>query len=149
MSTQKWERGSSVTLQDNTSSALTSGSSVLAATTNPYDNANSSNLYFWGDVELVGVFTTAPTAGKLLELWGVPSIDGTNYADDPTVSGGADAGLRLSAVAVRNVTGTQRLVFRNCLLGPHKLKFYLKNGADQTMSNSWTLTLIPIRTQSA
>ena len=145
MSTQKYDRVAIVTLQDNTSSALASGARAFAATTSPY--ANDSNLNFWGDIELAVTYGTAPTAGKLLQVYAVPTLDGTNYADgDSSVA--PDVGLRIGAVAVRNVTSAQRLVIRNCLLPPHSIKLLLENGADQQISSAWTMKIVAFRTQS-
>src|SRR5262249_20271332 len=96
MSSQKYERLSIVTMQDNTSAALASGARVLGATTSPY--ANDTNLNFWGDLELAVTFGTAPTANKLLQVYAVSTIDGSNYVDgDASVT--PDVGLRLGAVA--------------------------------------------------
>src|SRR5437660_1501836 len=107
MSSQKYERIAIVTLQDNTSAALASGARVFAATTSPY--ANDSNLNFWGDLELAATYGTAPTAGKILQVYAIPTLDGTNYADgDASIA--PDAGLRLGGVAVRAVTTAQRMV---------------------------------------
>ena len=145
MSSQKYERLSIVTMQDNTSSALASGARVLCATTSPY--ANDTNLNFWGDLELAVTFGTAPTANKLLQVYAVSTIDGSNYVDgDASVT--PDVGLRLGAVAVRAVTSAQRLAIGRCVLPPHSFKLLFENGADQQISGGWTIKLVPYRTQS-
>lgn len=145
MATQKYNVGSLVNMQaTGTSLALSAGSTVVALTNQPYDNR--TNLFFWGDIDLVCTFGTAPTAGKILELYAIPSLDGTNFADGDA-SKTPDAGLRIGAVAVRGVNTQQRLTFRGCNLPPHKFNLVLKNGADQTISAGWTLDILPYDSQ--
>ncbi len=145
MSSQKYERIAIVTVQDNTSAALTAISRAFCATISTV--VNDTELNFWGDFELLVTFSVAPTAGKVLQAWAIPTLDGTNYMDgNETVA--PDTGLRLGGVAVRAVTTAQRLAIPRCVLPPHSFKLLLDNGADQTISAGWQIKLIKYRTQS-
>jgi hypothetical protein len=145
MASQRYENGSLTTLMSTELDGLGSGAKALGATA--FDNAASGSGFFWADFELNVTFGTAPTAGKVVELYLIPAMDGTNYADG---SGTVDPeiGLRAGGVAVRNVNTAQRLVFRNAALPPWKFKPLLKNGADQGFAASGnTLSIGPFRTQ--
>lgn len=146
MATQRYDAGSQQTLVS-AGGALTSGSAVLNSGT--YDNGNSSNLYFWGDVELYAPgFGGTPTAGKVIELYLVPSYDGgTTYQDADTTT--PPAGLYAGAFVVRGTSGAQRLTLRGVPLPPVIFKTLVNNKTDQQLSANWTLKVTPYRTQSA
>jgi len=54
----------------------------------PALGADGSAQDLMGDVELVVTYGTAPTAGSVVDVYAVPAVDGTNYADTPTATTG-------------------------------------------------------------
>lgn len=141
--TIKLEVGSIQTLESSGGS-LSSGSEVAATTT--YDN--SSNLYFRGSFELNGGFGSAPTVGVTVDLYLVPALDGSNYAEVDTTNHRLQADHYVgSFVVLKSQTGSQRMTLSNIPL-PHALfKAYLLNNAGQTLSSTWTLKMVPAREQ--
>jgi hypothetical protein len=136
----KFSAGTSVQMQDNTSSALTSGGAVLTATA-ILDNTPASGGYFWATLELVGAFGTAPTAAKAIELYLVPAPDGTDYADSDNTT--PNPALLAGYFIVRATTSSQRITIPGVPLRPYKYKAYLRNQADQSLSAGWVLTAYP------
>lgn len=94
---------------------------------------NGTNLRLFADYELALTYAVAPTAGAAVELYLVPSVDGTNYPDttDP-IAGTALVGV----FPLRAVTTAQRIALRGVLLTPGLYKLALKNAAGQAMGAS-------------
>jgi hypothetical protein len=94
-----------------------------------------------------GVFSSAPVAGTVVELWGViKNSDGTS--DDTDAPSGADSnGARhFGSFVMDNVTTDQRRSITISLEGVTACDFYLKNGTAQTLtgsSGSIVLKIIP------
>lgn len=80
---------------------------------------NSSDLYMYGDWELVITYGTNPTAGSVIELYLARSIDGTNYEAVPPASG------LLGAFSLIASTSAQRMVLPNMPLPPGLFKAYV------------------------
>lgn len=80
---------------------------------------NTSDGYLYGDFELVITYGTNPTAGSLIELWLIRSVDGTNYEDSPPASGCVGA-FKLAAT-----TSAQRLIIPDVRLPSGKFKAYI------------------------
>jgi hypothetical protein len=112
--------------------AIAAGANFLGAA---IDNATNRDRYL--SVELVFTCAEAPTAGTTIELYILPSEDGTNYAD-----GAADldpASTPTAIFTVRAVTTAQRPPAEvNIPIPPKKFKLLLKSEMDK--SASCTLT---------
>lgn len=80
---------------------------------------NSSDKYLYGDFELFITYGTNPTAGSVIELSLLRSIDGTNYEDAPGPSG------FVGAFVLAATTSGQRLVIRGVPLPPGLFKPYI------------------------
>lgn len=153
MATIKWEAGSPQTLLSTGLNSLATTQSELGGT--PYDNA--TNLYLYGVFELLVTFGTGPTANNPIDLYLVPSVDGTNYVD------GTDGASPISqqqyfagSFYVRNVTSAQRLYLGGpgapylIPLPPLLFKPQIVNRAGQTFAASGnTLIMVPYRYSSA
>jgi hypothetical protein len=150
MPTQKFERAGSLALLTNTIdlSGLGAGSSRLC--TPEYDNSNSSNLWFWGDFLINVQFGTAPTAGRTIELYIIPALDGTTYADGSATY--LPPNLLVGAFVVVNTTNMQRIVLRGVPLPPAKFKALVRNNTNvaftSTPEETQMLNMLPYRTQS-
>lgn len=144
MPSTRYERGSITTLATTELNGLGSNNGVFCTT--EFDNAASSNLWLWGDFRLTVAFGTAPTAGRVVELYIVPADDGTNYATaDPATP---PANLLAGAWVVRNVTSTQRLVLRQVALPPSRFRILVRNAADQGFAATGNeIQLLPYRLQ--
>lgn len=103
------------------------GATTGKAISSAFDN--SSNLDLFADFELLVTFGTAPTANTVVELYIVPTIDGTNYADGST-SVLPQASLYVGGFVVRNVTA-QRMVLRGISLPPGLFKMLVQNTTNQ------------------
>lgn len=125
MATEKWtaatSRGNVLSTELN---ALANGS--YSAVGSVLDN--SVNLDRFGIAELAATWASAPTDKAVLDLFAVPAIDATNYAD----GGGAvrpSNFLYLGSFQVRAVTTAQRVVCGQFTLPPFKHKYVLLNSS--------------------
>lgn len=131
--------------------SLANGSGILG---DEFDNGNSSNLYIDGSFELTVDFVNAPTAGNGIELFLVPAVDGTNYADSTNgASEYAQANCYAGTFIVQATTALQRMVLGLGLSGPIKLpgckfKAFLINNSGQAFPASGsTLKMLASRFQ--
>jgi hypothetical protein len=116
-------------LANNTLSGLSgSGTGVVL------DNTTNADLF--GNFEALLTFGTAPTVQTTLDLYAVPSLDGTNYAQianaPPT-----EASYLVGSFTVEATTSAQRIAFVGWNIpGPYKFKFALhNNGTGQTLTS--------------
>jgi hypothetical protein len=150
MAVVKYEAGSSSTVMTTELNSLTNGSRAIA--TNAYDNSTSTALYTYGAFELNVTFGTAPTNQSLIDLYLVPSIDGTNYADaSSSVVPSFD--YWVGSFQLRNVNTAQKVALvglgRNLIsLPPLKFKPLLINNSGQSFPASGsTVLFVPYRIQ--
>jgi hypothetical protein len=112
--------------------------------------SNSTELDLLCDAELVVGFGSSPSVGALIELYFLPSVDGSNY---PEGSGTLDpqSVLRVGTFEVRLAqTSAQRLVIPRIPLPPATFHTIIKNGTTQAFaSSSNTLKLKPYKYQSS
>jgi hypothetical protein len=131
---------SHTTLLSTELNALSSGSRTNASAM--VDNDNASNRYLFGAFELVCTFGVAPTAGKTLDLYLLPSVDGTNFADGASTVAPSES-TYVGSFAVRGVTSAQRLVLAYVALPPTDFKALLVNNSGQSLAASGnTLKLV-------
>jgi hypothetical protein len=109
--------------------AVTSGKAISAALSNGAD-ANGHNGYLFADLELAVDFVTAPTAGTVIELYLLPSLDGVVYPDGST-SVLPQSSLYVGGFAVRNTTAAQVMVIRGVALPPGSYKYLVQNTTNQ------------------
>ena len=112
--------------------SLANGSSTAASSAID----NSSALDMWADMELnLGTFGVAPSAGAYVEVYLIPSVDGTNYADGAAATAPAQE-LLVGAFSVRAATAAQRLVLRGVPIPPGLFKLLCINRTGQAMNAS-------------
>lgn len=117
--TSKWTAPASIAL-DLTTELNSLANAALCTASAAYDN--SSGLYLYATFELV-LASLTPTGTPYCNLYLVASADGTNYEDN-TVS----ATHQIVAVfPMSTATAAKRIVVRNILLPPQKLKIILEN----------------------
>lgn len=87
---------------------------------------NSSQLYFWDDLELYCTFAATPSANATVELYLIPSIDGTNYTDGDA-STDPPATTLVGVFPIRAVTSAQRVPVRGVQLPPGLFKYLIIN----------------------
>lgn len=96
---------------------------------------NASNLDLQADVELVWSCGTAPTADKVLEVYLLYALDGTNYEDgagNGTGTGDVDPKAPLiGAAPVYANTSSHRYLIRGVPLEPLPFKVLVKSELDQ------------------
>lgn len=97
---------------------------------------NTTALDMWADLELnLGTFGSAPSAGAYVEIYLIPSVDGTNYADGSSSVAPAQE-LLVGAFSVRANTAAQRLALRGVPVPPGLFKFLAINKTGQAMNAS-------------
>jgi len=97
------------------------------------DNEMPSGTYqgdLFADLELAVDFASAPTAGTVVELYLLPSIDGTVYPDGST-SILPQSSLYVGGFAVRATTAAQVMVLRGIALPPGDYKYLVQNTTNQ------------------
>lgn len=121
------------------STAMSTELNSLAATTGKAISSaidNSSNLDLFDDLELTVTFASAPTAGTVVEVYLLPSLDGgTSYADgSSTVT--PQPSTFAGGFTVRAVTTVQRMVLRGIALPPGFFKYLVQNTTNQAFPAS-------------
>jgi len=98
------------------------------------DNSNPDPTTYQGDLfadlELAVDFVSAPTAGTVIELYLLPSIDGSVYPDGST-SILPQSSLYVGGFAVRAVTSAQVMTLRGVALPPGFYKYLVQNTTNQ------------------
>ena len=129
-------------------SAMTTELNSLANNARAISSAlggDASHAALLGDWELVVTFGTSPTLDAAVDLYLVPAVDGTNYAD-------GDASIRpapnlyVGSFYVRNVTSEQRMAVRDVPMPPGLYKALILNGSGQAFPASGST--LKVRTHS-
>lgn len=135
-------------------SVITTGMDSLVDTARAIsaDFDNSSSLDPFADLELSIAYTTsAPSAGlKVAEVYLVPSIDGTNYAEG-TTSLTPQKALLVATFETRNgsTSTVERLVAPGISLPPDHMKFLIVNTSGKTLKSSGNILKVrPYKYQS-
>lgn len=124
---------SPTTLLSTELNSLASGSRTNASSA--VDNDNASNRYLFGTFELAVTFSSTPLSGKTVDLFILPTVDGTNYADGSS-SVNPGSGNYVASFPVRAVATAQRLMLYNVPLPPTDFKVLLVNNSGQNMTAS-------------
>lgn len=136
------ETGAPVTLATAQISGL---NNLTGATASAFDNGISAALWLKADWQFSGQLATTPNSGSALDLYLLPSVDGTNFADGNSAI--FPPGLYVGSFIVRNVTTVQVLALTGVPLPPTKFMPLLVNKAGTVISASPTLSMIPSRYQ--
>jgi hypothetical protein len=127
-----------------TAIAWTSGQALDSLTDNEYTNAsdevdNSTNKYMFADVEIVLASAAFTGTDSGIEVYLIPSVDGTNY---PTWTGNGTSdeqennGFFVGFVSTTGTTAAQRMVLRNVELPNGKYKWGFRNRGNVTLAGS-------------
>lgn len=103
--------------------ALGSGGGKAISST--IDNATYLDLF--DDLELAVDFASAPTAGTVVEVYLLPSIDGGTTYPDGSASVLPQSSLYVGGFAVRNTTAAQVMLLRGVALPPGSFKYLVQN----------------------
>ena len=115
--------------------AITNGKAISSAQSNSAD-VNGPNGELFADLELKVTFATAPTAGTVVELYLLPSIDGGTTYPDGSTSILPQSSLYVGGFAVRAVTTAQTMVIRGVALPPGSYKYLVQNTTDKAFPAS-------------
>jgi hypothetical protein len=107
-----------------------SGKAISAAQVND-DSVSQPTLHLFADLELAVDFVSAPTAGTVVELYLLPSIDGGTTYPDGSTSILPQSSLYVGGFAVRNTTAAQVMVIRGVALPPGYYKYLVQNTTNQ------------------
>lgn len=138
----RYETGAPTTLATAQISALGNGT---GATGSAFPNGGSANLWLRGDWQFSGQFGTTPLSGSAIELYILPTIDGTTFAEGNSAI--HPPGLFAGAFTIRAVTTLQILSLTGITLPPVNFMPLLVNRGGQTFSGNNFLSLIPSRYQ--
>jgi hypothetical protein len=108
----------------------TTGKAISSALIND-DSVAQPTLDLFADLELAVDFVTAPTAGTVVELYLLPSIDGGTTYPDGSTSILPQSSLYVGGFAVRNTTAAQVMVIRGIALPPGYYKYLVQNTTNQ------------------
>lgn len=129
------DRRASVTVLGTELNSLANNTKCTAGSA--IDNSSSGSnpqLDTFADFECNVTFGTNPTANSLLDLYLIPSLDGTNYADIATVPSSI---YYACSFPVQANTSAQLIVAQGVRLPPGKFKAVLYNNATgQTLAAS-------------
>jgi len=133
-----------VVLQNDDGAALASGAAAAAAANLDNRSAGNAAENFWGNFELKAGFAPADgIVGKTVDLYLVPALDGTNFADvDTTTPTAPPTCYAGSFVIALSQTAAQRLPLVGVPLQPLLYKAYLFNNSGQPMSAQWGLRVV-------
>lgn len=127
-----------------TAIAWTSGQTLDSLTDNEYTDAsdavdNSTNKYMFADVEIVLASAAFTGADSGIEVYLIPSVDGTNY---PTWTGNGTSdeqennGFFVGFVSTTGATAGQRMVLRDVELPNGLYKWAFRNRGNVTLAGS-------------
>lgn len=127
-----------------TSIAWTSGQALDSAADNEYTDLsdevdNSTNKYMFADVDVVLASAAFTGTDSGIEVYLVPSVDGTNY---PTWTGNGTSdeqennGFFVGFVSTTGTTAAQRMVLRDVELPNGKYKWAFRNRGNVTLAGS-------------
>ena len=110
---------------------IAAGANELYST--PVDN--KTNLDNWCDIEITGGPSVAPTAGTVLEVYLLYSLDdGTTYEDGSGPTTTVDPIKNpIGVMQFRADTSSHKRVFDSVVLAPYKFKILLKSELDQAV----------------
>lgn len=120
--------------------ALANSARVLGA---EIDNTSGKDMF--ADWDLLCKFQSSPSAGGVVNLYLVPAVDGTNYADGSDSLVPASS-LFAGSMPVQANMNAQRVALRNILLPPGKFKPLIENGAGQALTNVDNENVLSYRT---
>jgi hypothetical protein len=115
--------------------ATSSGKAISSAQIND-DSVTQPTLDLFADLELKVTFGTAPTAGSVVEVYLLPSIDGGTTYPDGSTSILAQSSLFVGGFAVRGTTAAQVMVLRGIALPPGYYKYQVQNTTNQAFPAS-------------
>lgn len=133
MATIKWDADTITTHMNDTELG------GLADDTNAISGAidNTTALRLFEDLEfyMADNGTNAPTAGGVIEVYLLASVDGTNYPDGGV---GVDpaANTFVGVFNTRTVSDNQRMVLRGISLPPLKYKYVIINKSGMAMNST-------------
>jgi hypothetical protein len=122
----------------------TSGQALNSAANNEWTDLadavdNSTTKYMFADVEVVLASAAFTGAGSSIEVYLIPSVDGTNY---PTWTGNVtteeqeNAGFFVGAVTTTGSTAAQRMVLRDVELPNGLFRWAFRNKGGPTLAAS-------------
>jgi hypothetical protein len=116
-------------------------SAAKTTVSSAYDNR--TNLFFWADFEGVLASAITPAGSQTWEIYAIPTIDGTNYADGGS-SVVPSTDCLLGTLKFQAVTGQQRVVALRLPIPPHSFKVMVKNNLGGTLASSGnTVKMLP------
>jgi hypothetical protein len=124
-------RGVTTVLSTELNALAASNGKAISSGIDNYVPNPTPQLDLFADVELAVDFVTAPTAGTVVELYLLPSIDGGTVYPDGSTSVLPQSSLYVGGFAVRNTTAAQVMVIRGVALPAGYYKYLVQNTTNQ------------------
>lgn len=132
-----------ITLEGNGGNLSTATEVEANDTTLDCRTSGNAEGAMYANFELNAGFGSSPTVGTVVELYLVPALDGTNYAEVDATNHLLQPQCYAGAfVILKSQTAAQRLVILGVPVQPCLYKAYVLNKSGQTMSSTWTLKAI-------
>lgn len=127
-----------------TSIAWSSGQALDSLTDNEFTDLsdaidNSTNKYALADLEIVLASAAFSGTDSAIEVYLVPSVDGTNYGQwtgNGTSDEQENSGYYVGSVTTTGTTAAQRMTLRDILLPNGLYKFAFRNRGNVTLAGS-------------
>lgn len=114
--------------------ALKNMASAAGVLSNEIDNTTTRYQYL--DLDFLFRAASAPTAGLTLDVYLVPAVDGTNYADASATGPVTPLTNLIATFPSRNVNTAQRVARLQIMIPPAKFKLYVLNSLGQALTNT-------------
>jgi len=124
--------------------AWTSGQSLNSLTNDEWTDLsdeidNSTNKYPFADIEIVLASAAFTGADSIIEIYIVPSVDGTNYPNwtgNVTTDEQENMQYFVNSVTTSGATAAQRIVVRDVLVPQGKYKYGFRSKANVSLAAS-------------
>jgi hypothetical protein len=139
------KEAAAVVLQNDNGASTATGLGVAVGTNLDNRSAGNAAQNFWANFELKSAFGSAPAAGATIDLYLVPAVDGTNFAD--VTSSIPPLPYFVGSFNTLAQATSTRMNVLNVPLQPLLYKLYLVNASGQTMSANWGVRVVTAQEQ--
>lgn len=129
-------QGLTTVMSTELNSLVSSSGKAISSAIDNSDVQAQPTLDLFADLELKVTFAAAPTAGTVVEVYLLPSIDGGTTYPDGSASVLPQSSLYVGGFAVRAVTTAQVMVLRGIALPPGVYKYLVQNTTNQAFPAS-------------
>lgn len=134
-----------VVLQNDNGGSTANGVGVAVGTTLDNRSAGNGAQNFFAHFELKTAFGSTATVNLNIDVYLVPSLDGTNAAD--VTSSIPNSNYYVGSILTLAASASKRLCLMNVPIQPLLYTIYLVNNSGQTMSINWGFRVVTSQEQ--